>query len=126
MPSNGTANATSTASSAQASGTCPLNLPSGYLAPHLIVPVNSAAPSQSYGNGYNATISGSGMSTIFNFDIPQSLQGQACTIAFTLPTQAQLQTSSFTTSGSGAIDFKLLSGPAQAGTTYATAPSVSP
>lgn len=41
-----------------------------------------------------------------------------------LPTQAQLVTSSFTLSGSGAIDFSKLNAVATQGTTFANAPGV--
>lgn len=110
-------------SSAQPSSTCPAELPSNYLAPRLIQPVDKTAPDSAPGTQYNGRVSPS-VSSIFTFDIPTSLQGQSCTLKFLLPTQAQLETSSFTTSGSGGVDFKALSSPAQNGVSYSSAPSV--
>lgn len=46
-------------------------------------------------------------------------------MVFLLPLQSQLETSSFTLSGSGQIDFSMLSGIATQSTDYANAPAVS-
>jgi len=64
------------------------------------------------------------MSTIFNFDIPQSDAGKTCTFIFRLPKKGALTTSSYTYGGSGGIDFAMLSSPATQGTTYNNAPAV--
>lgn len=64
------------------------------------------------------------ISTIFNFDIPYSDTGKTCSLVFLFPKQSDLQTSSFTFSGSGAIDFSMLSGIATQSTTFANAPTV--
>jgi hypothetical protein len=64
------------------------------------------------------------ISSIFNFDIPASYNGEKCTLVFFFPKQSQLQTSSYTFSGSGAIDFARLSMPATQSTSYSNAPSV--
>lgn len=63
-------------------------------------------------------------SSIFTFDIPPASAGQTCTLIYLLPRQAELQTSSFTISGSGAIDFSRLAVAASLQTSYANAPPV--
>ncbi|KAI9816030.1 MAG: hypothetical protein M1827_002022 [Pycnora praestabilis] len=103
---------------------CPAALSGAYEYPHLIVPVNSASPNQAYGTSYNGTVT-STISSIFNFDIPSSDSGKTCSLVFLFPTQSNLQTSSFTFSGNGGIDFSLLSGNANPQTTYSNAPKVS-
>ena len=103
--------------------TCPAALSGTYEFPHLITPVNSASPNQAYGTSYNGQIT-STISSIFNFDIPAADSGKTCTLVFLFPKQSSLQTSSFTFSGSGAIDFSLLSAAANAKTTFANQPSV--
>jgi hypothetical protein len=64
------------------------------------------------------------ISSIFNFDIPANYAGQTCSLIFLFPLQSQLQTSSFTFSGSGGIDFSLLNGVATTATSYSNAPGV--
>lgn len=64
------------------------------------------------------------VSSIFNFDMPSSLAGATCSLVFLFPEQSQETTSSFNFSGSGQIDFAMLSGPASESTTYDNAPSV--
>jgi hypothetical protein len=93
-----------------------------YQFPHLIVPVDSQNPNQAYGTSYNGKID-SHTCSIFNFDIPASYSGQTCTVVFLFPKQKDLQTSSFTVSGSGNVDFSELTSPATQGTTYANQPS---
>jgi hypothetical protein len=72
---------------------------------------------------YFGTIN-SEISSLFNFDIPPSYSGMTCDLTFTFPTQSQLQTSSFTFSGSGDIDFALLSKAVTLQTTFNTVPEV--
>lgn len=120
-------NAASTAaqatSSATATGTCTTDILSGsYEYPHLIVPVSSVQPTTALGTSYFGEFS-STVSSIFNFDIPASDAGKTCTLVFLFPTQAELETSSFTTSGTGGLEFKELSSPASVATTYDTIPS---
>ncbi|GAB7354853.1 hypothetical protein MBLNU459_g5229t1 [Dothideomycetes sp. NU459] len=113
------------ASSSKASGTatvCQTSLSGAYQTPHLIVPVNQSAPSTAYGTQYNGIISPS-CSSIFNFDIPASYAGHTCTLIFLFPTQAQLQTSSFTMSGSGGLTFTQLTSPASSSTTWNNMPA---
>lgn len=99
---------TSTQTSSTA-GSCPttVNTAATYQYPHLIVPVSSASPDTAYGTGYNGIVN-STVSTIFNFDIPSSYSGKTCSLVFLFPLQSQLETSSYTFSGNGAIDFKQL------------------
>jgi hypothetical protein len=106
----------------QPSGTCPANLNGGYQYPHLIVPVNSASPNQAYGTSYNGKVDKSTCS-IFNFDIPASYSGKKCSVILLFPQQKDLQTSSYTTSGSGSCSFSQLSSPATQSTSWSNAPS---
>jgi hypothetical protein len=43
--------------------------------------------------------------TLFNFDIPQSYSGHGCSLIFLFPEQKDLETSSYTSSGSGGLEF---------------------
>jgi hypothetical protein len=103
---------------------CPTNLNGAYQFPHLIVPVSKSMPNKAYGTSFNGEVT-SDISSIFNFDIPPSYNGEQCSLVFLFPEQSQLVTSSFTFSGSGAIDFAWLSSPATSATTYSNAPSAS-
>lgn len=64
------------------------------------------------------------ISTIFDFDIPASDSGMTCSLIFLLPNHADLQTSAYSLSGSGGLQFSLLNSPVDSGTTYALQPSV--
>ena len=77
--------------------------------PHLIVPINSTAPNKAYGTGYNSTASGT-VSSIFNFDIPQSYAGKTCSLEFLFPTQDQLETSAYEFSGPGTFKVAISKG----------------
>jgi hypothetical protein len=105
------------------STTCPDNLNGPYQIPHLIIPIDSSNPSSAPGTSYFGEVS-STISSIFNFDIPESYVGQTCSLVFLFPLQSQLQTSSFTFSGSGGIDFSELNGIATSATSYSNAPGV--
>lgn len=102
---------------------CPKNLNGDYQFPHLIVKVNSRKPDMAYGTSYDAKMHGA-ISTIYNFDIPQSYAGKTCNLIFLLPPKNKLVTSSYTYGGSGGIDFYRLQGPATQGTTYNNRPAV--
>jgi hypothetical protein len=102
---------------------CPTTLSGDYQFPHLIIPINSASPNTVYGTSYNGTIT-STMSSIFNFDVPSSYSGKSCSLIFLFPDQQDLQTSSFSFSGDGKIDFSSLSSVATTSTDYANAPGV--
>jgi hypothetical protein len=103
---------------------CSTNLVSGnFEFPHLIVPIDSSSPNTAGGTQFNAEVT-STISTIFNFDIPASDAGKTCSLVFHFPKQMDLQTSSFTFSGDGKVDFAELSSPATQSTTFNNAPSV--
>jgi hypothetical protein len=94
-----------------------------YQYPHLIVPISSASPTTAYGTSYFGTIS-SNTSTLFNFDIPSSYSGKVCSLIFLLPLQSELETSSYTFSGSGGVEIEQLSSKATLTTTWDTSPSI--
>ena len=102
---------------------CPTNLNGQYSAPHLIVPVDSSKPDNAPGTSYNGTISSS-KTTLYNFDIPQSYESKTCSLVFLFPKQEDLETSAFTFSGDGKIDFAKLQSPVQESTSYSNMPSV--
>lgn len=97
----------------------PLTLPSKF--PHLIIPVDSSMPEESYHTSFNGTASGS-VSTIFNFDIPASDAGKTCSLEFLFPEQSQLETSAFSLTGSGEVEFSILESACVQGTTYENKP----
>ncbi|KAJ6121148.1 hypothetical protein N7523_005428 [Penicillium sp. IBT 18751x] len=92
--------------------------------PHLIIPIDSSSPNKAAGTSFNGEVT-STVSSIFNFDIPSSDSGRTCSLVFLFPEKANLQTSSFTFSGDGKIDFSELSKAATTSTTFNNAPSVS-
>ncbi|KAF6229800.1 hypothetical protein HO173_011230 [Letharia columbiana] len=110
------------ASGASASG-CPASLSGTHEFPHLIVPVNKDLPTTAGGTSYNGTFS-STVSSIFNFDIPESDSGKKCSLVFLLPTQDELISSAFSFSGTGSLDFAQLQSPATEQTSYSTVPAV--
>jgi hypothetical protein len=91
--------------------------------PHLIIPISKSSPQNAPGTSFDGTVTPD-VSSIFNFDIPQSYSGEKCTLVFDFPTQSQLETSSFTLSGGGAVDFARLSSPATQSTSFSNAPGV--
>lgn len=115
----------STTATQSSASSCATTLTSGeYQYPHLIIPVNSSTPDTAYGTQYFGTVSET-VSTIFNFDIPSSYEGSTCNLVFMFPEKADLETSDYTFSGNGKIDFSKLSEVASSSTTYDNAPSVS-
>ncbi|CAM1510104.1 Fc.00g004390.m01.CDS01 [Cosmosporella sp. VM-42] len=100
---------------------CPTDLSGPYEFPHLIVPVDSSKPDTAPGTSYFGDISGS-VSSIFNFDIPSSDEGKKCSLVFLFPEQKDLETSSFTISGSGDLDFSSLKDTASESTTWNNKP----
>lgn len=102
---------------------CSTELSGDYELPHLIKHVDLTQPTTSFPTSYNGTVSPR-VSSIFNFDIPVTNAGKTCSLIFLFPDQSQLQTSAYTFSGTGDIDFVMLSSPANAGTTFATVPAV--
>jgi hypothetical protein len=89
----------------------------------LIVPIDSSSPDTAAGTQFNGKVS-SDISTLFNFDIPQSDSGKKCNLVFFFPEQADLQTSSFTFHGDGKINVAELSEAATTSTSFNNAPSV--
>ncbi|KAH8169154.1 Ubiquitin 3 binding protein But2 [Sarocladium implicatum] len=107
------------------SGSCPTNLSGSYQFPHLILPLDSGSPSSTPSSSYFGEVS-STVSSVFDFDIPSSYSGKTCSLVFLFPEQSQLETSSYTFSGSGEVSFSMLSSPAVEGeTSYDHCPSVS-
>ncbi|MBK5655643.1 MAG: hypothetical protein I4N50_28560 [Rhizobium sp.] len=106
---------------AHPSGSCPADLNGNYQYPHLIVPVDQSSPNTAAGTSYNGKVD-SHTCTIFNFDIPQSYAGKTCTVVFLFPEQKDLETSSYTVSGSGHCSFSKLSGNANQQTSWANQP----
>ncbi|KAK8126928.1 uncharacterized protein PG998_002687 [Apiospora kogelbergensis] len=90
--------------------------------PNLIIPVDSTQPSKKAGTSFNGQVSSS-ISSVFNFDIPASLKGKMCTVKFLFPTKDTLETSSFSFSGSGGLDFSKLSKGVDQSTSFASLPS---
>ncbi|KAK0387170.1 hypothetical protein NLU13_5483 [Sarocladium strictum] len=115
--------ATKTASSP--SGSCPTTLSGDYEFPHLIIPLDSSNPSSAPSSSLFGEVS-STISSVFNFDIPYSDSGKTCSLVFLFPEQADLETSSYTFSGSGGVEFWKLSSPAVEGqTSYDNCPAPS-
>ncbi|KAJ4296191.1 hypothetical protein N0V90_006235 [Kalmusia sp. IMI 367209] len=83
---------------------CSADLNGEYQYPHLIVPVSSSKPSSAPGTSYNGSANGD-VCSLFNFDIPQSYSGKSCSLLFLFPKQEDLETSSYTISGSGGLEF---------------------
>lgn len=105
---------------------CPTDLAGDYQYPHLIVPVNASTPSQSYGTQYNGQISTSPqICTLFNFDIPQSYAGSACSAVFLLPHKDELETSDYdlTPASGGSVSFAQLAAPADQTTAWDSVPA---
>ncbi|KAJ5683486.1 hypothetical protein N7462_006651 [Penicillium macrosclerotiorum] len=112
-------------STSPSSNNCGTTLSTGsFEFPHLIVPVNSQSPDTAFGTQFNGTVT-SDISSIFNFDIPQSDSEKTCSLVFLFPHKADLETSSFTFTGDGKIDFAELSAPASSTTTFKNAPDIS-
>ncbi|KAI1358009.1 ubiquitin 3 binding protein But2 C-terminal domain-containing protein [Xylaria arbuscula] len=110
-------------SGAPGGGTCPGELTDTYQYPHLIIPVDSSNADSAPGTSYFGEVS-STLSSAFNFDIPALYAGKTCKVVFYFPEQSQLETSSYTFSGSGSVECARLSGPVAQDTSYASLPSV--
>ncbi|OJJ40895.1 hypothetical protein ASPWEDRAFT_47606 [Aspergillus wentii DTO 134E9] len=121
VPASGTS--TGSQPSATPSGSCPANLDGEYEAPHLIIPVNSESPDKAYGSSFNGTISTT-ESTLYNFDIPSKDAGKTCSLVFLFPKKEDLETSSFTFSGDGKVDFSQLDSSVSIKTNYQNTPAV--
>ncbi|KAJ4994206.1 hypothetical protein SVAN01_00035 [Stagonosporopsis vannaccii] len=106
---------------AQSGDKCPTDLNGEYQYPHLIIPVDSEQPSKAFGTSYNGKTN-SHTCSIFNFDIPVSYSGKTCSTVFLFPKQKDLETSSFTVSGSGKVSFTKLKSPASQQTSHDNQP----
>lgn len=102
-------------------GSCSTDLSGDYEYPHLIIPVDSSKPDHAAGTSYNGTVS-STESTIFNFDIPAGDAGKTCSLVFLFPKLEDLETSSYSFSGDGKLDFCSLENPATESTNYNNVP----
>lgn len=89
--------------------------------PHLIVSVDSTHPIQSNGTSYLGSVT-TAISTIVNYDIPQSYTGKSCSFVFLFPAQSSESTSSFSFSGNGKLSFTELDAPATTQTTFQNKP----
>lgn len=118
-----TATGTQPSGTSTAGGSCPTDLSGDYEYPHLIIPIDSSSPDDAAGTSFNGTIS-STISTIFNFDIPSSDAGKTCSLVFLFPKKENLETSSYSFSGDGQVDFVSLESAASESTTYNNAPDV--
>jgi hypothetical protein len=78
---------------------CPLDLNDTFEFPHLMIPVDQSKPDKTHGTNFNGTITDKAC-TIYNFDVRPSLAGQSCSLVWLFPEQKDLETSSFTYSGS--------------------------
>lgn len=104
--------------SAASSSACPADLTGDYQFPHLIVPVSSEQPNKAYGTQYNGTLNDK-VSTIFNFDIPQSYAGKSCSLVFLFPNKKDLETTDYTFNNKGGLVSHVLKIVATESTTYA-------
>ncbi|EEQ91341.2 GPI anchored cell wall protein [Blastomyces dermatitidis ER-3] len=86
--------------------------------PHLIIPVDSAAPTYAPGTSFFGQVT-STISSIFNFDFSPSSQGRTCSLWFLFP---KLDNYSF--SGDGRVGFSRLAAPAALYTIYANSPPI--
>ncbi|PMB64244.1 putative but2-like protein C27D7.11c [Beauveria bassiana] len=103
------------------SKTCPTDLSGAYEFPHLIIPVDKSKPDTAPGTSYFGVVNHD-VSSIFDFDIPAADKGRKCSLVFLFPEQKDLETSSFTFSGDGKLDFSKLKAAATEGTTYNNQP----
>ncbi|KAF1990538.1 hypothetical protein K402DRAFT_231127 [Aulographum hederae CBS 113979] len=103
-------------------GACPPELVRNHFEfPHLIIPIDSDHPNTAYGTSLNGTISPT-ISSIFTFDIPPSAAGKECSIWFLLPHHEDLETSAYSFSGSGNVEFVHMDGPITTATTFNNTP----
>lgn len=130
LPATTGASASSTTSAAVS---CPTALSNNtaFQSPNLIVPVSASNLSTAYGTGTLASINPTN-STLFNFDLPTSLDGQTCALLFLFPYASDLADDAvYQYSGieeevgeHGGLDFARLTGPAVSGATLTGSPAV--
>ncbi|KAJ1324435.1 Ubiquitin 3 binding protein [Microdochium nivale] len=90
--------------------------------PHLMVPIDSAHPDQSYGPSFYGQISPNA-STFYNFDVPAADAGKTCTLFFEFP-RADSTSTGYMWSGTGKLTFEQMGGPAMSNTTFNSRPDV--
>ena len=105
-------------------GSCPGDITSASQLnlPTLIIPIDSSTPNTAAGTSYFGEVNSSGKSSVFDFNIPQGASGKTCNVVFLFPKKSELETSDFTFSGSGALDFSRLQSPVSLSTSYSTLP----
>ncbi|TKX25198.1 ubiquitin 3 binding protein But2 C-terminal domain-containing protein 2 [Elsinoe australis] len=116
---------TSTSSSTPSSpsvSSCPADLNGVFEYPHLIVPISSSQPDSALGTQYFGTVNDE-TSTLYNFDIPPSLEGQTCSVVFLFPRPEQLVWSTYDFNSQGGLSISQLSSPADEGTSFSNTPS---
>ncbi|RYP44469.1 hypothetical protein DL768_009068 [Monosporascus sp. mg162] len=91
--------------------------------PTLIIPIDSSKPDVAEGTSYFGEVSKT-KSSVFDFNIPPSADGKTCKLVFLFPQHEDLETSSFTFSGAGELDFARLSKPVDQQTSYSNVPDV--
>lgn len=85
--------------------------------------MDSSSPSKAPGTSYYGTVTAT-VSSVFNFDIPASAAGKTCQVTFLFPEASTLETSSFTMSGSGTLDFTQLAPGISQSTSYGNLPAI--
>ncbi|KXJ89550.1 ubiquitin 3 binding protein But2 C-terminal domain-domain-containing protein [Microdochium bolleyi] len=110
------------ATSSTAAAQCTPDLEGQSESPHLMVPVDSAHPDQSYGPSFYGQISPNA-STLYNFDVPPADAGKTCTLFFDFP-QADSTSTGYMWSGTGKLTFEQMGGIAMSNTTFNSRPDV--
>lgn len=105
------------------SSTCSPMLTPGFEFPHLLVPIDSAAPNTQMGTSFNGQVS-STVSSLFNFDIPEGGNLNMCSLVFHFPSTKAHPSDYYVFQGDGMVRFGMLQAPATISTTFANAPTV--
>ncbi|KAF2089124.1 glycoside hydrolase family 17 protein [Saccharata proteae CBS 121410] len=79
-------------------------------------------PAAGASSSYNGTVSKT-VSSVFQFDLPQSYAGKQCSLIFLLPKQADLETSAYSLSGTGGLKVTFLAQPINQQATYNNLPA---
>lgn len=117
--------------SSQRRANCPTGLGTYFQFPHLILPISSEKPDHAFNNSLVASVSPTNI-TLFTFDIPPTYNG-TCALLFLFPYGTDLDPTAgkYYFSGTeaeiekdGGLNFALLTGNAQEGTTFITTPDV--
>jgi len=100
----------------------PTELSGSYEYPHLIVPIDKSKPETALGAGYEGVISPT-VSSLFNFDIPESYAGKTCNLVILFPDGSQQWHPTATFGNPGGITVQQLATPASTAMTYVNVPS---